>query len=109
MPGETIFEEFFPAAPDTAVALFSTGGFPQDGPLAQPTFQVRVRAFDPPTAYGLLEQVYDLLHGFHHQSLEDLWLLDCAGVQSAPVLLGRDAAGRTEYSMNFRCSLRKRV
>jgi hypothetical protein len=99
---------FLPAAPDTVTVLFSTGGPVPDARLGYdwPTFQVRTRGTNPRTAYDRLAAVYGLLHGLHAVTLGDIYLVDCVALQSAPVALGRDDAGRHEYTLNFRARVR---
>src|SRR5688572_3221623 len=61
----TLYENFLPAEPDTAAALFLTPGLPPDfkHPYSQFGFQVRARAPHQPDAETLSRQIFMLLHG----------------------------------------------
>lgn len=104
-----LFVGHLPAAPDTALAVFATGGFPAGSyPLDEPTIQVRSRSASLVTAYERLAQVYAALQGLHHITLPGgTWLLNCLGMQSAPTGLGRDEADREEFVLNFRLVVRR--
>jgi hypothetical protein len=107
--GTNLFVGHLPQEPDTALAIFPTGGFPADGtyPLDEPTFQLRSRSLDWATGYGLLTQAYTELHGLHHTTLDGHWVVNCLGLQSAPTGIGRDEAGREEFTINFRLEVRR--
>ena len=104
-----LFVGHLPAAPDTALAVFATGGLPAGSyPLDEPTIQVRSRSASLVTAYERLAQVFAALQGLHHITLPGgTWLLNCLGMQSAPTGLGRDEADREEFVLNFRLVVRR--
>lgn len=107
--GVDLFVGHLPTAPDTALAVFATGGLPAGSyPLDAPTVQVRSRAENILAAYTRLAEVYDALHGLHHITLPGgTWVLNCLGVQSAPTGLGQDDAGRDEFVINFSLTVRR--
>lgn len=106
--GTDLFVGHLPAAPDTALAVFATGGLPAGSyPLDEPTIQVRSRSDALQTAYNRAMAAYSTLHGLHHVTLPgNIWLLNCLGMQSAPTGIGRDEAGREEFVINFRLVVR---
>lgn len=102
------FVDVLPSAPDAAVMLRVTGGAMADGKLGYDTvsLQVLVRGTtDPRTASARASAIYDALHGLHHVTLpEGTWLLNCRGFR--PGSLGRDEAGRHEYTANYTLEIR---
>lgn len=111
--GYTLFKSRLPEAPDKAIALFETGGFPNEdgesGLLDRPTFQVRVRATINAysTARTKIEAVRTALHQVGNESLSGRYF---AGItaETAPLSLGYDANNRPGLVMNFR-ALRSRT
>lgn len=104
--GGDIFIESLPAAPDEAIALYSTAGLQADGrnPYDYPGLQLIVRGTqNPMPARQRAQEIYDLLHGFHGKSFitDGTWVVNCLGTQSGPVHIGQDANRRHEYSLNF--------
>lgn len=106
-----VFEEEMPTEPDTAVALYSTGGFEADSklPFDSPTVQVVVRAGqNPQTAIDLWWAIYDYLHALRYTTLPDGTFLAWAiAQQSSPIRLGTDDNGRHRFAMNLRCEQRR--
>lgn len=103
-----LFVGFLPAQPDAATALYATGGPPPDlGRYTYPTFQVRTRGADPRAAYDRGMAVLTALHGLHDRTLGSSYLVDCVALQSSPVAIGRDSAGRYEYTLNVRAHAHK--
>ena len=93
-----------PSTPDNAVTLYGTGGYPRDltgTQVEELTFQVMVRSTTYAAAETLCSTIDDLLHG--HGTTKVLVIQKMSG----PFDLGRDANGRAEMSMNYRCYYRK--
>ncbi len=107
--GGDTFVEDLPPDPDAALGIYAAGGPGADVKLGYdlPAFQVIARAPDPRIAIARLEAIYAYLHGLHSVALVDgTWLVSCAGIQSAPVRIGRDQNGRHQFSLNFACDVR---
>lgn len=103
-----IFIAILPSAPDEAIGIFPSGGYKADGTRQDrsglPTVQILVRGDqDPRTAEDRAQLIYDLLEGFHAESFVSggNYIVDCRGVQSAPVHIGHDENMRHRYSLNF--------
>lgn len=101
-----IFLEHLPDNPDIAIALYSSGGSPADSKLNYDlvAVQIMVRGgLDATQAQSLAQGIYDEIHGFEGALFVGGgdWIVSCLGIQSHPVLLGKDANGRFEYSLNF--------
>lgn len=111
LPGGNIFLEKLPQTPDTAIAIFVSGG-PQasgthgyDNPVTN--IQVRGNRADPVGALQLAERVYAALQGLHHVILPGgVHVVSCIGIQSGPVRLGPDDSERFRYSLNFQWEIR---
>lgn len=100
------FIETLPDKPNTAVAVYASGGAPGDlaTKLDRPSIQLIVRAgSDPRTAAALAQNIYNALHGLHDVTLitSGTRVMLCTGVQSGPVGLGTDSNGRQRYALNF--------
>lgn len=111
LAGGNVFEEEMPPEPDTAVALYSTGGLPADSllPFDSPTVQIVVRAGqNPQAAIDLWWAIHDYLHALRYATLPDGTYLAWALVtQSGPNRLGTDESGRHRFSMNVQCEQRR--
>jgi hypothetical protein len=103
-----VFVGFLPAKPDTLTALYTTGGPPPDARLGYDNlaFQVRTRGATPRSAYERAMAIYAVLHGLHNTTIGTIDLVDCLAIQSSPVNIGRDEAGRFECSQNYRARIR---
>lgn len=101
----TIYISFIPQMPDAVIGIFSTGGAIADGkiPYDLPTVQIIVRDTNPAAGFEKGKEIYNLLHGFHHDYFiaGGNWVLNCRGIQSQPIHIGRDENERHEYSLNF--------
>lgn len=101
-----IFINIVPASPDKIISLFSTGGPAGDVKHGydRPTVQIWLRGDkNPLTAFNKAQEIYNALQGFSGERFIDngSYIVDCRGVQSAPIHMGTDANGRHEYSINF--------
>jgi hypothetical protein len=107
--GTDLFVGFLPAEPDAVTVLYSTGGPAPElrRPYELPSFQVRTRGTNARTAYDRCKAVYERLHGLHDTQLGVHYLVDCYALQSSPVAIGRDEAGRYEYTLNFQARIHR--
>jgi len=103
---------FLPPTPDKVIALFETGGFPNDGHesalIDRPTFQVRVRgdAFGYSTARTKSAAARTALE-IGNASLSGRYYVHVVA-QGEPVSLGQDENNRPSVVMNF-TALRSRT
>lgn len=109
------FVEHLPDAPDATVMVKSTGGPTADSfhGYDTPTVQVLVRGDgpDPRPARDRAMDIYNVLAGLHATVLldasgqEEIGVVSCTAIQSAPVSLGRDGNHRHEYSQNYQLEI----
>jgi len=108
----TIYIDFFPAEPDTAVLLRTYAGREPDSNHSydRPGLQIITRSSAYPTARALAFQVYYALHnanafngisGFTH-------VVDIVANQS-PYFIGRDDTDRFSFTQNFRTEIVREV
>jgi hypothetical protein len=109
--GVDLFAAHLPSTPDTAMAVVVTGGPQADGGKGydNPTVQVRSRSQDPALAYSQLQGVYNKLDSLSNVTMGGQRVVNCRGLQSAPVAIGRDQAGRDEYTLNFQLRVRNKT
>lgn len=94
-----------PKTPDSAVAIYNTGGFPReltDSEMEINTFQVKVRSATYDAGQTVCELVKDQLHGYSDD--EHLLLIQQMG---GTMDLGRDENNRPLFSLNFRAFYKK--
>ena len=105
--GITLFHSFAPDSPDALVAVLDTGGPEQDKylPLYDFTFQVYVRATTYAAGKAKLDAVRSALHQKAAVTYGSTFFHFILAI-SAGGHIGRDAKGRDEFSMNFRCKIR---
>lgn len=107
--GTNLFKERMPASPDTAIAIFSTGGIladPKEG-YDYPTIQIMTRADDPAVAYNNLAAIYNVLQGLNNVTLASgTYLLHMWALQSQPINIGLDAEERTRFTQNYQLEVR---
>jgi hypothetical protein len=102
----TLYANYLPAEPDTAVALYLTPGLSPDPkhPYAQFGFQVRTRAENQPAAEILSRRIYSLLHGKSEATrniqVSGYFVVQCLAQQD-PYSLGRDEQNRSQFVQNF--------
>lgn len=101
-----LYAEFLPDTPDNAIAVFSTGGFNFDYSsvlsVDDPTFQIRVRNTSQLAAYNKALDIYNVLQGLTSTTLDDgTHVIGIQALQSEPANIGRDAAQRPEYTINY--------
>jgi len=108
--GGNVFEEQTPPEPDIIVGVYSVGGGEvlTHEPFREPNVQLIVRGNeDPQSALNLWHLLYNYLHGLRLVQLPDnVWLVSCVVVQSAPIRIGPDENGRYRFSMNLRMETR---
>jgi len=103
------FVEFMPSQPNEAVAVMSTGGYPQDTKNASDiaTIQILVRNDLNDTTNALALSIYSALQALDLTVLDDAGVdetqvITCQAEQSQPVSIGFDDNNRLEWSLNFR-------
>lgn len=94
--------EFPVAAPDDCGVVRVTGGAGPSGNLAEPTFQVLVRAGHPATAEARAWEVYQFLNYKRDFNVGATHVILCSAMQSSPMFIGTDENGRFIYSLNFK-------
>ncbi|AWB45276.1 hypothetical protein DCC85_14275 [Paenibacillus sp. CAA11] len=103
VPGNYVGNEFLAASPDDCAYTRITGGYnpSQWTSKRRPSFQIVLRAKSAAAAETQANAIYDDLHGKAAFSLGGTRVVKCVADQSAPIYLGKDANGRTQYSLNF--------
>lgn len=101
-----IFIEQLPDLPEKAIALYSSGAASADSKLNYDlvTVQILVRGSeDPRDAQSLAQEIYNELHAFGDAPFISggSYIVSCLGLQSQPILLGKNDKGNFEYSLNF--------
>lgn len=105
-----VFIDTMPSGPDVAVMVHGTGGWPQMSkePDDLPTVQMLVRGpqHDPRPPKRLAKAIYDRLACLDGVTLDpggpdEVHVVGCTPIQSAPVPLGQDENRRHEVSLNF--------
>lgn len=110
--GGTIYLAALPSAPDRAIAVARYGAGESDSRLGydEVNLQIRTRGTrtDARTAEQDAQSVYDALHGLGERTLPGgTWLQLAVAGQGGPIYIGRDEAGRHEYTVNVRAELRR--
>lgn len=106
--GNTFINEM-PSTPDDAISVSDSGGFaqPSKAPTDLPTVQIRVRGGrDPRPSRVLAEAISGELACLDHVTLDDggddeVFVVGCTPLQSAPSPLGLDENQRHEWTQNF--------
>jgi hypothetical protein len=107
----TIYKGFLPPTPDTAIAIYETGGVAPIRAMGnvagravveRPRIQVVCRAgqYDYQAARLKAQDVFALLDGMPARTVNGVSYLDSAAVQS-PFLMGRDESGRPKIACNY--------
>lgn len=91
---------------DNCIAIFDTGGeqslVPQG--VDYPTIQIRVKNTAIDNAYKKIMTVYSKLHMLHNTTLSNgLHVIDCVGLQSAPIVLSTDIGA--DFTMNYKVTV----
>ena len=109
-----VFVATMPSTPDLAVMVHPVGGLQQPDltPERIPTPQVLVRSIpnDPRPGLTLAGQILDVLDGlgptvFDADGTDEVRVVGCTAVQSAPVSIGMDSNRRHEWALNFVVSI----
>lgn len=107
--GTNLYKERMPEMPDTATAIFSTGGImsdPKEG-YDNPTIEVMTRADDPATAYNQIAAIYNVLQGLNNVLLASgTRLVHMWALQSQPINIGQDENKRTRFTQNYQLLVR---
>jgi hypothetical protein len=96
---------------DSALCIYHSGGASPkhafDGRIyEQPTFQVRVRHISAATAVSWAYQVKDTLDGINGLTVNSVRYISI--FQTGDIVpLGKDAKGRTEYTVNFQAKIKR--
>ena len=115
--GGDCFLEHLPDAPDAAVMILSTGGNPTPAAATwgydEPTVQLMVRGApnDPTTPQARAVALYGELQGLRYTVLDEggadeVSLIVCESLQTAPVNIGTDHRNRYRYTLNFALHVR---
>lgn len=99
--------EFSTASPDDCIYVRMQAGYaPSEWTTKrQPGFQIVLRAKNPPDAEARSNAIYASLHGKREFTFGTVRVVNCVSDQSAPIYLGKDANGRTQYSLNFNITI----
>jgi hypothetical protein len=99
-----------PESPDDAVGITGTGGAEPDHKFGYdiPSIQVRVRGgSDPRPPYERARAIYDALENLRATTIPDgHYVVRCEAMQSDPMPIGADAAGRQEFTINWQLEVR---
>ena len=115
--GGDCFLEHLPDAPDAAVMVRSTGGNPLAAQATwgydEPTLQLLVRGApnDPTTPLERTQALYGTLQGLRYATLDsggpdEVFLIVCTSLQTAPAGVGPDEKSRYRYSLNLALHVR---
>ena len=108
--GGNVFEGFAPASPNRLVAVYPNGGFESDSglPYDMPGIQIIVRSDESPVwGLDMWYAVYNVVQGLSNVTLPDgTYLVSCLALQSGPIHIGKDTAGRFQYAMNLMCEIK---
>jgi len=115
--GGDCFLEHLPDAPDAADMILSTGGNPTPAAATwgydEPTVQLMVRGApnDPVTPQTRAVAIYGALQGLRGVTLDaggpdEVYLIVCESLQTAPVNIGTDLKNRYRYTLNFALHIR---
>ena len=93
-----------PAAPDNAVCIYPTGGYPRSMSgthVEEPTFMVKIRNLSFPAGETVCDSIKDALHG---KSTAKILVIAQQGDVN---YIGKDESGRPEWTINFRAYYRR--
>lgn len=93
-----------PTTPDNCVSIYNTGGYDRSmsgTEVEEPTFMIKVRNTSYATGEALCNTIKDLLHA---QSTTKVLMIQQQGDTQD---IGRDESNRQEFTINFRCYLRR--
>jgi len=104
-----LFKSWLPEDPDSAIAVYETGGPPAERelPLKNLTFQVVVRNVDYAIGKAKLDAIREAFHGKKFQTIANgntFFLFIYALAEGGHT--GRDENGRDLFSINFICKTR---
>lgn len=107
--GTDLFFSYYPDTESALVSVLDTGG-PQPEPyvpIYMPTFQIFIRSTSYALGKAKLETVRDLLHRqFNDRLVENGTYFYYIVAQSNGGHIGRNEAGKDEFSINFACKIR---
>ena len=115
--GGDCFPERLPDTPDAAVMILSTGGNPTPAAATwgynEPTVQIMVRGApnDAATPQARAVALYGALQGLRYVLLDEdgddeVSLIVCESMQTAPANIGTDHRNRYRYALNFALHVR---
>lgn len=98
----TTYIGFLPAAPDTAIVLTPTPGFPPNAKHNYDTtgLQVRTRSLDYTTAEDLIEDIFDKVQSLSTVVISGIHFVDIQAQQD-PFSLGKDEQDRYQFAQNY--------
>lgn len=102
-----VANEFIAGNPDDCAFVRMQPGFaPSEWTTKRiPGIQIVVRAKSPGDAEARANAIYAELHGKSEFVIGTVRVIKCTSDQSAPIYLGRDENGRTQYSLNFNITI----
>jgi len=107
--GTNLFAGALPDQPDTAAAIYETGGFfpvhtmasgPGQAVAERPRVQIVTRALTYRSARQLMQNVFNTLDGLSAVTINSTRYLHVSAV-SSPAAMGQDEAGRPRCVVNF--------
>ena len=103
VPYTYVTNEFDTANPDDCAYVRLGGGYPpsQWTSKRKPSFQIVLRAKSARTADEKANEIYAHLHRLTEVMFGSTRIIKCIADQPSPIYLGKDANGRTQYSLNF--------
>lgn len=107
-PGWTfVANEFAVGNPDDCAYVRLQSGVPPSEWTTKriPGIQIVLRAKLPQDAEARANSIFSNLHGKTEFTLGKIRVIKCKSDQSAPIYLGKDESGRTEYSLNFNITI----
>ncbi|GEK57122.1 hypothetical protein CHL76_02205 [Marinococcus halophilus] len=108
-PFDYYANDFPHSAGNCAFVRFNEGGAPNAYllELANPNLQIAVRHKRGSEAERISYDIFDYLNGKFHFEMGDTYVYSMLAQQSEPIYVGTDDNGRTIYSLNIACKVRR--
>lgn len=107
--GTDLFVDHMPDAPDTCIAVFSTGGLEPDGKYGydDPTIEIMTRSLNVKTAFDKIASAYNQLQALTNVTLASgTRVINSYALQSNPANIGQDEKLRTRFTQNYHLHVR---